>query len=382
MKRRKGGKKDEIMGNGTLGNSTAIESQSASAKWKSVYRRVLILSSPLFVVLVYLYTTTPKKSNPPVVIPDLSILPPKCFELATSFWHLQTTSTKHPLVLACHRRWCSSWGHCAPCAGIGDRTINLMHLVEHAFQLNQPILLDYPNYNLDIPSSLIYGEGILSELLHTRSYDVTKRTTNSKEWGTSLQFADFFASHQWTSEGYNPCWFPILFQKSKRLASELNKYKETLAYSNSIGIHFRTGDGVAFGISNKDIRVVGDLELALEKMVACASQLEKKLFNTTSTTHIFLATDNREVKELAQRKYPTTVVTTAIRPFSYLKSDDELGVWLDFFLLLSCNGLVVNKRRKGYTGTAHAMSTMATMIKAVGELDQEHILHCDLEAGV
>jgi hypothetical protein len=250
--------------------------------------------------------------------------------------------------------------------------------------LNQPILLDYPNYNLDIPSSLIYRENILSELLHTRSYDVSKRTTNPKEWGTSIQFADFFASHQWTndSEGYNPCWFPILFQKSKRLEEEINKYKQTLAYSNSIGIHFRTGDEVAFGISNKDIRVVGDLELALEKMVSCASQLEKKLFNTTSSTHIFLATDNAEVKELAHRKYPTTVVTTAIRPFSYLKSDDELGVWLDFFLLLSCNGLVVNKRVEGYTGTAYVMSTMAKLIKAVGDLDEEQFLQCNLDADV
>ena len=329
----------------------------------------------LFLLILYSYASDLYTSSN---IPDLSHLPPKCLALATTFWQIQTTSTKSHLVLTCHRKWCSTWGYCEPCAGVGDRTRHLLRLVDHAFQLQQPILLDYDNPSLDIPNSLVYQEGIWSELFHTRKYDVSSQKTDPRNWGTSLQFAHFFATHDWNTETYDPCWFHILFQKSTHLQSEFEKY--TPKKSDSIGVHFRTGDGVAFGIPNKDIRVVGDMEVALHKMVTCAKKLANELCNSTlnSNTILFLATDNTEVKDIARRKYPGTIITTAMQPSSYLKSDDEFGVWLDFFLLLQSNGLVVNKNRKGYNGTAHSLSTMATMVMEVGTLDNEHVVECHL----
>ena len=354
------------------------EALSKTTKGPKCLPLLPVLSLSLFLFVAHSYVSYLHTSS---TIPDVSHIPPKCLALATSFWQVQTTSTKSPLVLVCHRKWCSTWGHCEPCAGVGDRTRHLLRLVEHAFQLKQPILLDYGNPSLDIPQSLVYQEGMWSEIFHTRKYDVSLQKTNPSDWGSSLQFAHFFATHDWNKEKYDPCWFYIIFQKSKRLESEFETYiPKNFDSRYSIGVHFRTGDGVAFGIPNKDIRVVGDMEVALHKMVTCANNLAKELYNATpnSNTTLFLATDNTEVKDIARRKYTGTVITTAMQPSSYLKSDDEFGVWLDFFLLLHSNGLVVNRNRKDYNGTAHRLSTMATMVMEVGTLDNEHVVECHL----
>lgn len=362
--------------------SRGSQSPHSNQTRRNTFLRIVL--SLLLWCLVYCSTialNTTQSRQPLTTIPDLSYLPSHCQSLATLFWQLQSTSPKDPLVLACHRQWCGTWGHCDPCAGIGDRTRSLFSLVEHAMELQQPILLDYPNGNLVIPSALVYREGLWSNLLHTRAYDVSSRTTDSNKWGNhGIQFAHFFAGHQWNKEEYNPCWFPILFQPSKRLLSEIEKYN--LNPMHSIGIHFRTGDGVAFGVTNKDIRVVGDLELALDKMVKCAMLTHQQHANGTNSTPpmIFLATDNVMMKDLAQQKYSTTVFTTTIPPTSYLKSDLEFGVWLDFFLLLKCHTIIVNQLRRGYTGTAFSISTMASMVKEVRQLSPEQFVQCDLEA--
>jgi hypothetical protein len=313
---------------------------------------------------------------------DLTHVPDRCMDLATRFHHCQENTEKKPVVLACHRKWCHSYGHCEPCAGVGDRTLHMLSLVQEALQRCIPVQLDYPLTGIQLVSDAVYHDPIygplLGNLLHRRSYDVTPRTVDTSTWGDEPAFVHFTPDH-YAYIPYDMCLFHILFRPIPALQQEIDYHRQQMG-PNVIGIHFRSGDAASFGYDNKDVRST-DISDSFSKMLACGERLAEKLFSPGEHYTFFLATDNAKAKALAREVDDSryTVYQTDIRPALYVSLDAERDAWMEVFLLSMMQGLVVNVRPRNYEGKAGRLSMFSVLSKRIGFIEDEAIMECHLD---
>lgn len=317
---------------------------------------------------------------------DMNHIPAQCLEMHQRFHRCQYSSSA-PVVLACHRKWCQSYGHCEPCAGIGDRSIHMIELALHALDRCIPLKLDYPMLAVDIVDNAIYRDPLWfwESLLHLRSYDVSSRKLDLEQWGKQMAFVHFIPDDPIPPRESSPedvCMFHILFQPSQALKQELNRHLNNMGPAN-IGMHLRTGDATSFGIGNKDDRIQSnELRGALEKMIDCAQKFGEQVFpNRKEKYTIFLATDSAQVKlwsqEIDTTKERFSIYSTHFQPASYLRSSNEFDAWVELFLLSRMNALVVNNNRKGYQGEARPTSCFSDLARRIGFLDQ--VKECSLD---
>lgn len=313
---------------------------------------------------------------------DTSHLPARCMDLAIRFHTCQQNTGKKPVVLACHRKWCHSYGHCEPCAGVGDRTLHMLSLVQEALQRCIPVKLDYPLTGIQLVSDAVYHDPLdpfLGNLLHRRSYDVTPRTVDVSSWGDEKAFVHFTPDHY----GYIPydmCLFHILFRPVPILQQEIDYHLGQMGTNNAIGIHFRSGDAASFGYDNKDVRAT-DIVDSFSKMLACGEKLAERLFPAEEHFIFFLATDNAKAKALARTvddpRY--SIYQTDIRPALYVSLDAERDAWMEVYLLSMMKGLVVNVRPKNYEGKAGRLSMFSVLSKRIGFIDDNDVMECHLD---
>lgn len=357
-----------------------------------------------------------------------ALLPPRCRETARRLDQCQrTTASPHhqqqqhhatmssrTVVFGCHRKWCRSFGHCDPCSGIGDRMRFLLSQVEVASCAVGRVQLDFPVAGLQTLQSAVYTDpsGWLGELLHQRSYHVDRKkpppyqelieqqqkqaaaTRSIAGGGSDGHHHDYYFTHftpDWLlNENYDACYFHALFRPDQSLQADLNRHNAAITNA-SIGIHYRTGDTLAFGIANADNRVssaAATME-GWEKMKECAMRLAKRLFPSvqpSSQITFYLATDNPIVKENVRqqqqlrRNDEVTIYLTDGRPDSYLRGNSgDREAWLELYLLAARQGLVANLQLKNYSGTADRLSTFAVLAKKIGFLQDYQFMECSLE---
>lgn len=310
---------------------------------------------------------------------DSSHLPHRCMDLAERFHHCQQNTEKKPVVLACHRKWCHSYGHCEPCAGLGDRTLHMLSLVQEALKRCIPVQLDYPSTGIQLVSDAVYHDLLWGQnLLHRRSYAVTPRTVNTKEWGEKEVFVHFTPDN-YSYAPYDICLFHILFRPVPLLQQEIDYHREQMG-QNVIGIHFRSGDATSFGYDNKDVRST-DIADSFTKLLACGEQLAETVFAPGEPYTFFLATDNARAKELAKTvedpRY--AIYQTDVRPALYVDLDAERDAWMEVYLLSMMEGLVVNVRPKHYEGKAGRLSMFSGLSKQIGFIKDDAIMECHLD---
>lgn len=314
---------------------------------------------------------------------DLSHVPDRCMDLASRFHYCQqNVDKKQPVVLACHRKWCHSYGHCEPCAGVGDRTLHMLSLVQEALSRCIPVELDYPLTGIQLVSDAVYHDPIfgpfLGNILHRRSYDVTPRTIDTSTWGEKQAFVHFTPDN-YSYASYDMCLFHILFRPVPELQKEIDYHRQQMG-NNVIGIHFRVGDAASFGYDNKDVRTT-NVEDSFSRMLACGEELAEKLFAPNEHYTFFLATDNAKVKSLAgavdDPRY--SIYQTDIRPALYVSLDAERDAWMEVYLLSMMQGLVVNVRPKNYEGKAGRLSMFSKLAKRIGFIDDEAIMECHID---
>ena len=312
---------------------------------------------------------------------DISHLPERCMNLANHFHSCQGNTEKVPVVLACHRKWCHSYGHCEPCAGVGDRTLHMLSLVQEALQRCIPVKLDYPLTGIQLVSDAVYHDPLdpfLGNLLHRRSYDVTPRTVDTRNWGTEPTFVHFTPDH-YAYIPFDMCLFHILFRPMPALQQAIDYHRRQMG-PKVIGIHFRSGDAASFGYDNKDIRST-DIADSFYKMMACGEQLAETLFPLGEHYTFFLATDNAEAKALARSvddpRY--TIYQTDIMPALYVSLDAERDAWMEVYLLSMMQGLVVNVRPKNYEGKAGRLSMFSMLAKRIGFIEDSAVKECHLD---
>lgn len=330
-------------------------------------------------------------------------LPSQCLDLLGHFNKCQ--SSKETIVFGCHRKWCSSWyGHCEEVNGIGDRTQRMLSMVTDALDKCVRIEFDYPQtrngIDLRFPSSFEYRDpwGILAEIFHFRSYDVSNQDgIDVESWGTfrnssvvHTSFVHFTPrGYQWHPH-YNPCLYHILFKTTNKFQTEISYYEDLfkLKEGNAIGIHFRTGDLTAFGVDNKDIRAPAgsSLQSSYEKMVSCAETLAINLnlqrhgsTNTGDKFRFFLATDNEHVKEMAKHDERYEIFMIHEKPSPYLVSDGDRTAYLDLYLLSKTAGLTVNVLPHEYNGPAERVSTFAKLSWNIGFMTRDQLYECEIE---
>jgi hypothetical protein len=348
---------------------------------RSILRRHFPLTARtcFFVILLVAWKTSRESSFTSFEPQDTSHLPDRCLELSSKFHHCQGNTDKAPVVFACHRKWCQSYGHCEPCAGIGDRTLHVLSLVEEALERCIPVQLDYPLPAIQIVSNAIYEDPLwFQSLLHQRSYDVTPRTVNAKEWGTKKSFVHFEPTN-YSFKGHDTCLFHILFRPVPAVQKEIDDHRQKMG-KNVIGIHFRSGDSSAFGTDNKDVRAT-DIPLAFSKMLSCGEELATRLFPPSEPYTFFLATDNKQAKELASchKSDRFTIYQTETPPSSYLRADGKRDAWVELYLLSMMRGLVVNVRPKHYEGKALRLSLFSILAKRIGDIKDNAVIECSLD---
>lgn len=325
-------------------------------------------------------------------------LPSQCFTVAKRLNTCQLSSPSVSVVFACHQRWCNGWGHCGLCSGIGDRSRNLMSLIQDAFDRCVSFQIDAPQTGLAMREDVVYHDrwGVVAELFHFRSYDATNHTVNVDEWShhhvenkkhRSIRRTRPIFVHMTPDNHppnvYDPCLFHILFRPSQNIQKQLSSYMSTIyAHSkNVIGIHLRSGDLPAFGLKDyKDARV-SNVENALDKMIQCGQKLTQRLFASGSKAAFFVATDHRVAKELAKRKFAKndiTIFTTDIIPQNYQRHEGDAHAWLELFILSKMRGLVTNTVPKGYIGTAGNFSYFALLAANLGFMNDTQLFPCSI----
>lgn len=314
---------------------------------------------------------------------DLSHVPDRCLDLATRFHQCQENPKhKQPVVLACHRKWCHSYGHCEPCAGVGDRTLHMLSLVQEALTRCIRVELDYPLTGIQLVSDAVYHDPIygpfLGNLIHRRSYDVTPRTVDINKWGDEKAFVHFTPDH-YSYIPYDMCLFHILFRPIPPLQEEIQYHRQQMG-QNIIGIHFRVGDAASFGYDNKDVRT-HNVEESFFKMLDCGHELAEKLFEPDEYYSFFLATDNAKAKQLARDVDDSrfSIYQTDVRPALYVSLDAERDAWMEVYLLSMTQGLVVNVRPKNYEGKAGRLSMFSQLAKRIGFIGDEAIMECHID---
>lgn len=322
-------------------------------------------------------------------------IPLHCRDVAQRFLHCQEVGNE-TWVLACHRRWCDSriGGHCEMCAGIGDRNRFMLMEATEALGKCYRVELDYAHPGELIVDSAIYQDpaGWWGELGHFRSYDIAQRLPPNKahtkvdvRTGRTLRYIPFLPHGYNTFLNYEPCLFHIFFQPNRRLQHQLDRYNEEINRHGgpSIGIHYRTGDVISYGLNNSDLRV-HDVQLGLDIMIQCAQDLARTRFPGQNVTY-FIATDNPILKEQLMMDQQTTnhaptMFTTHVLPYSFETTGKrEEDAMLELRLLAARDGLVMNERPKNYTGLADVTSTFAQLAKKIGYLKDENVRVCNLQ---
>jgi hypothetical protein len=395
---------------------------------------ILIVPGVLILTVVVGFAVFSVVPPPEVVFTDTFTerqrrdLPVQCIYIARQFDRSQRLSlesaagelnsaTTANVVFACHRRWCGSyWGHCEPCAGIGDRTRFLLSQVQEAMMIATAgrlddedhgnnvktkrvhIWVDAPPDGLAIARNALYTEGWLAELLHYRSYDVSTRKAlvfdhlleNSGD-GNTYHYTHFTPDAYFLNENYNACYFHVLFQPAPSLRRELERHNDAIA-PQSIGIHYRTGDAAAFGIANQDNRLAGSAMEGWKRLEQCAVELAAKLFPDTSLSDVtlYLATDHSGLKKelwrqqqiqthLQQQRRPQLYLTD-VHPDSYLRGNSgDREAWMEIFLLAARQGLVANVLPKRYQGTAKHMSQFAILAQKIGFMTDDQVVGCSID---
>lgn len=319
---------------------------------------------------------------------DTNGLPENCRETAERLYGCQKTG-KRRWVLACHRKWCLSRGHCEPCAGIGDRTRFMLSQVQDATDKCMKVELDYTLTDMAILDTAVYTDpkGWLAELFRFRSYKVSdRRSPDSLMLHTKPEDPIFthFTPNEYYVHHYDPCYFHSLFRPAPLLKKDLDFHNRAIG-SPSIGIHYRTGDSISFGVDNHDNRIAPDkLELGLRKMLHCANQLANRLFKRSKDRVTFyLATDNPLVKDMIHDPKINggqKVYTTDVQPRSFLRGlSGDRDAWMEMYLLAARQGLVVNVAPKDYGGPAGRLSYFSELAKKVGFLSDTQLLECEVD---
>ncbi len=324
-------------------------------------------------------------------------LPLQCKNVATRLNYCQ--KSKPGVVFACHQTWCNRWGHCELCSGIGDRTRILMSLVQDALDQCIPFQIDSPQMGLAMRDDVVYRDrlGILAELFHYRSYDVTDHRVNVNQWSNQkspsekmLPIFVHMTPDKYFPKQYDPCLFHILFRPSRIVQRRLDSYMAAIMAKSKhlIGIHFRSGDLPAFGLTDyKDSRVSNNLELALNKMIKCGETLAWRLFPDYSNLKnrqqlaFFFATDHRDAKELVERMQfnnSIPVFTTNIVPQNYRQREQDVQAWLEIWILSKMKGLVMNVVPKDYAGTAGYVSYFSLLAANIGFINSTQVLRCNV----
>jgi hypothetical protein len=257
--------------------------------------------------------------------------------------------------------------------------LHMLSLVEEALERCIPVQLDYPLPAIQIVSDAIYEDPLwFQSLLHLRSYDVTSRIVNVKEWGTKKSFVHFQPNY-YSGKSYDMCLFHILFRPVPAVQKEIDNHRHKMG-KNVIGIHFRSGDSSAFGFDNKDVRAT-DIPLALSKMLACGEELAQTLFPPSEPYAFFLATDNMQAKELASsyKSDRFTIYQTEAPPSLYLRVDGERDAWVELYLLSMMHGLVVNVRPKHYQGKAGILSFFSILAQRLGDIKHNAVKACNID---
>jgi len=364
-----------------------------------------------------------------------SSLPSQCVEIARELdrhYHRQQQSLEDwapTFVFACHRKWCKSyWGHCEPCAGIGDRTRFLLSQVQDILEATSPttrVQIDAPTTGLAILESAVYLDpsGWWGELFRYRSYDVRERkalpysqlllkkenvgagsgTAADSATGTTFYYSHFLPNN-FAIHDYNACYFHALFQPTPALRADLDRHNAAMDGNNnnnkpSIGIHYRTGDQSAFGLTNADNRLAGSALAGWNKMQQCARELAGQLFPEHNLEEItfYLATDNPQVKahvraatagstttttddKAALPPPPLNIYLTDVQPGSYLRGNKgDRDAWMELYLLAARQGLVSNVLPESYAGTAHRLSQFAELAKKIGFMERHQVRECSLD---
>ena len=321
---------------------------------------------------------------------------------------VQSYSHDRALVIACHRIWCRSYGHCEPCSGIGDRTRFLLSLVTDALERKIPVEIDAPQPGLLIRSDAVYqsfydklrffGRTRLSDWVHWRDYDVSSRYVSKDEWGVSMERTYVHMQPKepkpYRLQKYDPCLFHALLRPDAELKKDIDRNLQKITTRRRLGVHLRVGDAAAFGIDNQDVRAVGrsgGLQAAVEQMMDCADDLATRIWNKDEEpVTYFFASDSAEAKALAgqilkarsgERKL-AKFYTTEINPESFRGgADTDREAWLEAYLLSQMDGLVMNKtpsKENGYEGTAALTSTFAMLAQNIGFIPDENVKRCEL----
>mmetsp|Transcript_10327 Transcript_10327/g.18787 ORF Transcript_10327/g.18787 Transcript_10327/m.18787 type:complete len:369 (-) Transcript_10327:954-2060(-) len=328
--------------------------------------------------------------KPASFVSDLHSIPPHCQDYAARFHHCQQ-NREHTLVIGCHRKFCGSFGYCSPGGGLGSRTRYALTMIQHAsVDLCIRVEIDAPSNALLTADDVTYRDpaGLLAEVLHFRSYG--NKIEESREawkgdihdWTTTDIFYLHMTPRHWKSPrvdgmpvfDYDPCLFHLLFRPSLPFQMEIHRQYERIG--STIGIHFRTGDAVAFNkTSGGDVRVSTDLGHALEQLVTCARDFAER--QGISAKRFYLATDSHQVQELAHQH--DDLITLELQRHSWRHYDDW-DAWLEVFLLSNMAGIVVNELKdKNYRGVGDRISTYARLAAKIGFMKDSQLYPCKIQ---
>jgi hypothetical protein len=243
-----------------------------------------LVSLGIFIVVLLRVLPPPELLLSPTFTKDQVHVPEQCRAAASRFFQCQEQPTK-TLVLACHRRWCNSWGFCEPCEGLGDRMRFMLSQVNEAMatiasggtdskrgdsapkkavdaakeSTSDPcvrIQLDYPVQDVATLETAVYQDpaGWWGHLLRQRSYSLGKTfhkesrrgsasviaashnhlrwTRTSIESTGDLTIAHFSPGH-YVPKDYDPCYFHLLFRPSPALQADIGRHVQALTQKSS-----------------------------------------------------------------------------------------------------------------------------------------------------
>ena len=267
-------------------------------------------------------------------------------------------------------------------------------MVTDAMQKQVLFQLDYPQEDNGIElrfQSLIYKDwwGWLGEVMHWRGYDVSDGIVNVASWGQPQQPHEketfvHFIPHHYKLHTFDPCLYHILFRIRSTLRTEIEYYAHLFQFDTQsvIGIHFRTGDGTAFGLKNSDVRSEAhSLRQNYHTMLSCAASHAAALGIPPGQgkLHFYLATDNVHVKQMAMEESRYVIHMVEEAPAAYLSNRGDSSAFLELELLSRTRGLVMNALPGGYEGPAEVLSTFGMLAFQIGFMKEEQLKPCPLE---
>ena len=300
---------------------------------------------------------------------------------------------------------------------------------------NVKIQLDYPLNDCDMAvlesTVFIDPSGWFGEMFHYRSYQNPDehpvlhlrprrpRSRQERQRQQRVGVTGFFNKPINNVHDYNACYFHTLFQPGRRLRTEIQKHETSIGSGPSIGLHYRTGDVAAFGMSDHDNRVAGERVLdGWYRMLQCGHVLASRLFPETPIDQItfYVATDNLPLKQqlrlqqwrgdgngdnssssnnsngddrntfITTDKDKSTTgriyVTDVIPNHSTQGSDRD--AWLELYLLSHRQGLVANVNHVSTNydpdgGAKYPISKFAVLAAKIGFFEPHELIPCDLE---